>query len=147
MNSLTIGEVAKRGGVKLPTVRYYERRGLIPEPPRTESGYRAYGVSAVNRIHFIKRAQELGFTLSEIEDLLRLLLSEDVTKAHIKRRTKAKLVEIREKVGLLQQIERHLERLLAACSGRGAVTDCPILEELGFGAYSARSTHPEKAGT
>lgn len=147
MHLLTIGEVARRGGVKLPTVRYYERRGLIPEPPRTEAGYRAYGVSAVNRIHFIKRAQELGFTLNEIEELLRLLSSPDVTKAHIKRRTEAKLADIREKVLTLQQMERRLERLLAACPGRGSITDCPIAEELGFDVCSVPPTHREKTGT
>jgi len=70
--ALKIGEVAQRGGVSLQAIRYYEREGLLPEPPRLASGYRLFPDTAVRRVHFIKRAQELGFSLAEIRELLSL---------------------------------------------------------------------------
>src|SRR5712692_12103704 len=130
MEQLTIGQVAKHGGVNLETIRYYERRGLLPQPPRTDSGYRAYQSGAVDRIHFIKRAQELGFSLREIQELVFLLGSPHTTKADVKRRAEAKLVDVQEKLRALQRIKRHLERLVGACSGRGPLTECPIIEYL-----------------
>ena len=84
---LSIGSLAKQAGVNLETLRFYERRGLLPEPPRTKSGYRMYPSEAVKRLRFIKRAQELGFSLDEVEELLALQLSPRGTSAQVKRRS------------------------------------------------------------
>lgn len=130
MEHLTIGELARQGNVNLETVRFYERRGLLPEPPRSENGYRRFSPDAVGRLRFIKRAQELGFSLNEIEELLSLLTIPRATKADVRRRAQAKLLRIEEKIRLLQVIRGDLTRLIAACSGRGSLADCPILASL-----------------
>ena len=79
MNSLSISQVAKRGGVNIQTIRYYERQGLLAPTSRTEAGYRIFSAESVRRIRFIKRAQELGFSLKEIEDLLSLRIDAHTT--------------------------------------------------------------------
>ena len=130
MDRLTIGELAKRGGVNLETVRYYERKGLLPKPPRTSSGYRAFPADAVRRIRFIKRAQELGFTLAQVKELLALRLDPGTTCADVRGRAQAKLSDVDQKIRDLRGIRRTLSRLLAACPGGGSAADCPILESL-----------------
>src|SRR5712692_7713612 len=94
MKSLTIGRLAKQAGINLETVRYYERRGLLPKPPRTASGYRLFPADAALRLRFIRRAQELGFSLKEIRDLLALRVSPRTTSAEIRKRTEAKIADI-----------------------------------------------------
>ncbi len=94
---LTIGQVAKRSGIGLETVRFYERKGLVEEPPRTVSGYRQYPEDVVSRIRFIRRAKELGFKLSEISELLSLRVDPDTTCADVKKRTELKIAEAEEK--------------------------------------------------
>lgn len=131
MNQLTIGELAKRAEVNLETVRYYERRGLLPKPPRSSSGYRVFPLDAVGRIRFIKRAQELGFSLKEIEDLLALRVTPNSTQADVRERATAKISDIDEKVRRLRAMRRSLMRLTAVCCGEGSVSECPILENLG----------------
>ena len=130
MNQLTIGELAKRAEVNLETVRYYERRGLLPKPPRSSSGYRVFPLDAVGRIRFIKRAQELGFSLKEIEDLLALRVTPNSTQADVRERATAKISDIDEKVRRLRAMRRSLMRLTAVCCGEGSVSECPILENL-----------------
>lgn len=130
MNQLTIGELAKQGGVNLETIRYYERKGLLPKPPRTSSGYRAFPETAVRRIRFIKQAQELGFSLKEINELLALRIAPGSTRACVRKRATAKISDIKEKISRLRSMKRALERLTASCSGDGAAIDCPILESL-----------------
>lgn len=130
MDRLTIGELAKRGGVNLETIRYYERLGLLPTPPRTASGYRAFPGEAVSRIHFIKRSQELGFSLKEIGELLDLRVAPGGTQADVRERAQAKISDIEEKISTLRSMKRALERLSATCCGEGAASDCPILESL-----------------
>lgn len=127
---LTIGKLAKQGRVNLETIRYYERRGLLPEPPRTDSGYRVFSANDVRRIRFIKRAQELGFSLKEIQELLALRIDPGSSCAEIRQRTEAKIADIDEKIRTLKAMKRALARLTNACSGRGPVSDCPILESL-----------------
>ena len=127
---LTIGQVAHRAGIGVETVRFYERRGLIEEPPRTVSGYRQYHEDVVARLRFIRRAKELGFSLKEIAELFSLRVDPDTTCANVKRRAENKITTIEEKIRSLQGIQRALTQLVALCSGSGPTSDCPILEAL-----------------
>jgi MerR family mercuric resistance operon transcriptional regulator len=130
MERLTIGELAKQGGVNLETVRYYERQGLLPAPPRSPSGYRLFPPESVRRIRFIKRAQELGFSLKEIKELLALRITPGTTGADVRRRAEAKIADIEEKVQHLRAMKKALTGLTAACCGSGPASECPILESL-----------------
>lgn len=130
MRGMTIGQVAKKGGVNIETVRYYERQGLIPPPPRRESGYREYPEETVKRIRFIKRAQELGFSLREIAELLALRVGPGTTCGEIRKVAEAKIADIEGKIRTLQRMMGVLLKLAAACSGRGPTSECPILEAL-----------------
>jgi len=130
MSGLKVGEVAKQAGVNLQTIRYYERRGLLPKPPRTGSNYRAYPEDAVLRVRFIKRAQELGFTLKEIKELLSLRAAPRTRCADVRERAEAKVQDIDGKVRILQAMRKALTRLIRECSGSGPVSQCPILEAL-----------------
>jgi len=91
---LTIGQVAKRSGIGLETVRFYERKGLVEEPPRTDSGYRQYPENVVARIRFIRRAKELGFKLSEISELLSLRVDPDSTCSDVRQQTEFKIADV-----------------------------------------------------
>ncbi len=128
--ALTIGEVAKRSGIGLETVRFYERKGLIEEPPRTDSGYRQYPAAVVARLRFIKRAKELGFSLKEILELLSLRVDPDTTCADVKKRADLKILDIEQKISTLQKMKKALTKLAASCTGSGPSSDCPILEAL-----------------
>lgn len=130
MRTFTTGEVAEQAGVNVQTVRYYERRGLLPEPPRLGSGYRQFRPEDVSRIRFIKRAQELGFTLREIEELLDLRAEPGATSGQVKRATEEKIVEVEAKIRDLQRIRDTLAHLAEACDGHGTTQECPILEAL-----------------
>lgn len=130
MGGLTIGQLAKRAGVNVGTIRYYERRRLIPEPPRSESGYRQYPQEAVARIQFIKRAKELGFSLKEISELLSLRVEPDTTCSDVRKRAKAKLIDIEGRIETLERMKRALMKLIASCRGQGPISECPILEAL-----------------
>lgn len=130
MESLTIGHLAKEAGVNLETVRYYERRGLIPKPPGSQSGYRLCPADAARRLRFIQRAKELGFALREIKELLSLRVSPRTSRAEIQQRAEAKITDIRAKIQSLQSIEKSLRKLTRACGGCGPVSECPILESL-----------------
>lgn len=130
MKGLTIGRLAKQAGFGIETVRFYERQGLIEPPPRTESNYRIYPQQDVARLRFIKRAKALGFSLNEIKELLSLRHDPTATKADIKRRTEAKVEDIRQKIGDLGRMLEALEHLAASCDGRGPLEECPILEAL-----------------
>jgi MerR family mercuric resistance operon transcriptional regulator len=125
---LKIGQVAERGRVNLQTVRYYEREGLLPEPPRLASGYRIFSDDAVRRVRFIKRAQELGFSLAEIRELLSMEFDHTKDCSDVQRLAKAKLADIDEKIRTLEAMKRTLSELADACPGRGPSTTCPILE-------------------
>ena len=108
MKPLTIGEVARQAGIGVETVRFYERQGLIPDPPRSDSGYRNYPSSAVSRLCFIKLAKELGFSLKEISELLSLRVEPTTSCADVKTRAEAKAADIRRKILELQRMERAL---------------------------------------
>jgi MerR family mercuric resistance operon transcriptional regulator len=130
MNKLTIGQVAREAGVNIQTIRYYERRGLLPEPPRGDSGYRYYGEEAVKHIRFIRNAKELGFSLKEIGELLSLRLDPEGMSAAVKELAKEKLTDIEDKIDTLQRIRAALEGLIQTCPGCGPVQECPILDAL-----------------
>lgn len=130
MRNLRAGELAKRAGVNLQTVHYYERRGLLPKPPRTDSNYRLYPAETAQQIRFIKRAQELGFSLKEIQELLSLRATPRTQCGQVRGRAEAKVRDIDEKIRLLRAMRRALSRLVAECSGKGPVSECPILESM-----------------
>jgi Hg(II)-responsive transcriptional regulator len=130
MEGLKVSEVARRAAVNLQTIHYYERQGLLPRPPRTASNYRMYTEDAVRRVRFIKRAQELGFALKEVKELLSLRATPGTGCAHVRQQAKAKLQDIDEKIGTLQAMRKALVRLIGECSGRGPITRCPIVEAL-----------------
>lgn len=127
---MTVGQLADQAGVNIETVRYYERRGLLPKPARTDSGYRQYDPDAVTRLRFIKRAQGLGFTLHEVEELLALRVRHEGSCQAVGRRTRDKIALVRQKIRELRAIERGLARLAVACEARKRTDDCPILHAL-----------------
>ncbi len=131
--ALKIGEVAERGGVNLQTIRYYEREGLLPEPPRLASGYRMFPEKTVRRVKFIKRAQELGFRLAEIRELLSLRLDHHRSSSEVRALAEAKISDIEEKIRTLKAMKKALSRVTAQCSGCGPASDCPILESIDSG--------------
>jgi MerR family mercuric resistance operon transcriptional regulator len=131
MNGLTIGDLARRAGVNIETLRYYERRGLMEKPRRTSSNYRIYPEDAVRRVRFIKRAQQLGFTLKEIKELLSLRAAPRARCTEVQKKAKAKMAEVDEKIHALEAMRKALSRLIDQCSGEAApVSQCPILEAM-----------------
>lgn len=136
---MRIGEVASQAGVKIDTLRYYEKRGLLDEPVRTPSGYREYPSEAVRLVRFIKRAQELGFTLHEIEDLVRLREDEGSTCAEVRDAARAKVDDIDARLRCLLAMKKALELLLRSCRKDGSRRHCPILEALDDSSDDGRS--------
>jgi MerR family transcriptional regulator, copper efflux regulator len=128
--SLKIGKVAERGGVSLQAIRYYEREGLLPKPPRLASGYRMFPDTAVRRVHFIKRAQELGFSLAEIRELLSLRENADAGAQDMRERARAKIADIEKRIRRLRAMKNALNALAESCPGCGPLGDCPILDAL-----------------
>jgi len=128
--SLTIGRLAQKAGINLETVRFYERKGLLPKPPRSTSGYRLFPTEAARRLRFIKRAQELGFSLSEILELLTLRLSPRTASTEILNRTDAKIADIEGKIKSLDSMRKSLLKLALSCDGCAPLSECPILESL-----------------
>ncbi len=129
MDTLSIGQVARKAGVGVETVRFYEREGLLEEPPRRASGYRQYSDQVVKRIHFIKRAQQLGFSLKEISELL-LRVDAQTSCEVVKQRTEAKIAEVEQKVVELQRMRQALLQVASLCIGRGPTGRCPMLDAL-----------------
>ena len=130
MAGLTIGKVAERAGVKIDTLLYYERQGVIAPPERNGSNYRVYAQDAVLRVRFVKRAQELGFTLAEIKELLELRVSEQASCADVRDQALAKVTDLDQKIRSLQAMRRVLSNLAEECSGEGPASECPILDAL-----------------
>ena len=130
METMTIGQLARQAQVNVETIRYYERRGLVPEPARRDSGYRQYARDDITRIRFIKRAQRLGFTLQEIAELLGLRVDPDTTCADIKAQAETKITDISEKIHTLQRMRKVLVQLTEACDVQAPTDQCPILESL-----------------
>ena len=124
---LTRGLLAREGGVHGETIRFYEKKGLLKEPERTAAGYRHYPPDTVQRVRFIKRSQELGFTLAEIGELLRLRAKPQGRSGAVKRLASEKLRVIDEKITDLQRMRQALGKITAECDGVGPVSHCPIL--------------------
>ncbi|WP_375199136.1 helix-turn-helix domain-containing protein [Cupriavidus metallidurans] len=122
-------ELANRSGCNIETIRYYEKIGMLPEPPRTASGYRLYGEHHVARLRFILRARELGFSLENIRGLLGLDDGGTRTCADVKARTERHLADVRKRIADLRRIERVLAQTAKQCSG-DEVPECPVLEAL-----------------
>lgn len=122
-------DLARRTGCHLETIRYYEKIGLMPEPPRTASGYRVYDARHVSRLRFILRGRELGFAIEELRGLLRLVDRGTQTCAEVKALTEQHLDDVRAKIADLRRIEKVLAATAARCSG-DEVPDCPVLESL-----------------
>ncbi|MBI1285479.1 MAG: MerR family transcriptional regulator [Thiobacillus sp.] len=130
--SMSRAEVAKRTGCNLETVRYYEKTGLMPAPPRSEAGYRQYDEEHVRRLHFVMRGRELGFSINELKALLDLVDRKAVTCSEAERVGKAHLTAVRRKIKDLKRMESVLSQMLKHCSGKD-VPDCPMIDAL-FGA-------------
>lgn len=128
--SLTIGSVARRVGVAIDTIRYYEREGLLPEPLRRASGYRSYNEGAVAQLRFIRRAKELGFTLEEIRGLLALSRDRQRGVKAVKQRAQQRLDALDQRIAELTRVRNGLAELVAACPGHGKPEQCPILRAL-----------------
>ncbi len=130
MDGFRIGELARLAGVPVDTIRYYERTGLIAPPPRTPSGYRAYPAQALARLLMVRRAKELGFTLSEIGELLDLYNHRGSPCRHIHCRAVAKLEEIEGRILELHRIKDELKSLVGGCSPNTPVHECPVLASI-----------------
>ena len=129
-SDLTIGEVASGAGVNVQTLRYYERRGLLSEPKRSPSGYRAYPAEAVRVVRFIKHAQALGFTLDDIEGLLQLAAGEPGNCQEVRRLARAKIRELERKIAMLAAMRVSLLQLVKTCDRTRGRRECPLLEAL-----------------
>ena len=131
MTAMTISKVAKKAGVGIETVRFYERKGLVDQPPKPPSGgFRVYPAEATERIRFIRQAQELGFSLREIKELLSLRMDPATDCADVRERAQTKLDEVNRKVAQMKGIQTALEKLIAACPGQGALQVCSIIDAI-----------------
>ena len=123
------GELAQRSGCNIETVRFYEKQGLLPAPPRTTGGHRDYDAEHLKRLTFIRRSRELGFTLDEVRSLLTLVDGSNWTCAEVRAMTLEHLSDIRRKIADLEKLAQILEDMAAQCDG-GAVPECPIIDTL-----------------
>jgi Hg(II)-responsive transcriptional regulator len=128
--SLRTGEVARMAGVNVETLRFYEREGILAEPPRRASGYREYPPETIDLVRFVKRAQEVGFSLREVRELLELRPVPAHAPAKARRLVQSKLADIDHKIRDLEAMRQVLNDLLCACEQNGQVTSCPIIEAL-----------------
>ena len=131
MQTLTIGRLAERAGVGVETIRFYEKRGLVPEPERSASGYRQYPADEVHRLHFIRRAQELGFSLAEIAELLTLRVDASTDCGAVRARADRKIESIDARIRDLQRVRRALTEVRDVCDRRGPAAQCAILDAIG----------------
>ncbi len=129
-DELTTKEVARLAGVNRETLRYYERVGLLPEPPRTPAGYRRYTHEEVKRLLFIKNAKSLGFKLSEIKALLGIADGDISGCREVRKLAQANVKRIDEQIASLTKLRAVLSDLISQCTGRGKIADCPIIESL-----------------
>ncbi len=128
-NRLTIGKVAEQTGCHIETIRYYEKERLLPPPERSEGGHRLYTSSLIERLVFIRRSRELGFSVQEIRELLSIVDGQQVSCERVKHLADSHLKDIRSKIRDLQRMEKTLGKLSRQCSGND-VPECPIIEAL-----------------
>lgn len=136
----TISQAARQAGCGVETIRFYERQGLIERPPKPAVGFRRYPSEIVDRVRFIRQAQELGFSLREIDELLSLRADPAADCADVRLRASAKLDEVARKIAQLERIREALGKLIEACPGRGATRTCSILE-----AFASSGNHGVEA--
>ncbi len=142
MNNLTISKAATKAGVGVETIRFYERKGLIEQPPNPlDTGFRVYPEETVQRVRFIRQAQEIGFSLREIAELLSLRADPSADCSDVREQATMKLEEVNCKITQLEEIRGALEDLIAACPGRGALRACSIMDAL-VAATGELSGHP-----
>ena len=127
---INIGDLAKGTGTKVVTVRYYEQIGLLPVPARTAGNYRTYNNEHIRRLRFIRRCRDLGFTLNQIRDLLRLASQKNEDCAGVDQITAEHLAHIEQKISDLKRLAKELRRLNNCCQGNGIIADCRIIEAL-----------------
>ncbi len=140
---LTIGKLGAKAGVKVPTIRYYEQIGLLPEPDRSAGNQRLYGQSALDRLAFIRHARELGFPLDAIRDLLSLSDRPDQSCAAADVIARAQLAKVESRLARLTALKGELERMVVQCAG-GRIADCRVIEVLGDHSLCATDhQHPE----
>ena len=130
---LTIGELAKQTSVKVVTVRYYERVGILPAPPRTLANYRTYSQDHIRKLHFVRRCRELGFTLDQIRDLLRLSAEDAPSCSEVCALTARHLVDTEKKLRDLNRLASELRRIHSSCNGKKTMAECRIIEALSNG--------------
>jgi len=127
----SIGQLAKKTHCKVETVHYYEKTGLMPEPPRTEGGHRIYALSDVKRLNFIRRSRELGFSLEQIKELLRFIDEPDHYCGEVKAMAMLQARAVQQKIDDLERLKVGLNQMVAQCKGQGyTVDDCPIIDAL-----------------
>lgn len=144
---MRISEAARSAGVGVETVRFYERKGLIDQPAKPAyGGFRVYPGETVERIRFIRQAQEIGFSLREVKDLLSLRVDPQADCAQVRARARAKLKEIDRKIASLRTMKRALAALIETCPGKGAIGECSIIEALKLGVDPVTSG-AERAGS
>lgn len=127
---MKIGELARRAGVNVDTVRFYEKHGVLPQAQRLESGYRTYGAEDLKRLQFIKRAKALGFTLDDIVELLGLSQRRDGDMAAMRGKAQERLSDVEAKIAELKRVQKALKTLVTDCPGHGELGTCPILKAL-----------------
>ncbi len=127
--SFSRGTLARHSGVNSETIRYYEKKGLMPDPPRSAGGHRIYAQSHLKRLSFIRRTRELGFTIREVRALLDLVDSEQYTCAEVRDRTVVHLRDVEQKLRDLQKMQHTLNSMVSKCDG-GLVPECPIIDAL-----------------
>lgn len=130
MKEMLIGRLAEAAGVGVETIRFYEREGLLPEPPRSAAGYRLYDADAVRRLRFIVKAKDLGFTLSETKELLELRVTDTSACDEIAATARRKLASVEQRIRKLRGVRRVLHELVEACAANEKTSECPILEAL-----------------
>jgi len=141
--TMSIGELARLTGCKVETVRYYERTGLMTDPPRTEGGHRVYGQTHLQRLTFIRKGRDLGFSMEQINSLLSMIDAKRETCSEVAAKAERHLSSIRSRIDDLQRLERSLSETLAKCH-RGDDPDCAILEALsGRGDERKRKPRPK----
>ena len=129
MREFTIGELSRLSGVIVETIRYFEKIGILPNPPRNSSGYRVYSTLHLERLSFIRRSRELGFSQAEVRRLLTLVDEHSYTCAEVKAMTGKQLAIVQDKIMDLQKLEHALANMVEECDG-GDVPDCPIIDIL-----------------
>lgn len=142
---MNIGEAARASGVSAKMIRYYEQTGLIPRVDRTASGYRDYSMKEIHVLRFVRRARDLGFSVTEIEGLLQLWRDRSRRSSDVKRVALARIADLRRRIEEMAEMAATLEELAASCSGDNR-PDCPILADLEESNDNRTKLRPQRAG-